>query len=327
MYLKNIKIGNLELENNVFLAPMAGITDKSFRILCKEMGVGLTTTEMVSAKAIYYHDNKTKKLYNLDGEKRPISIQLFGSDIEAIKYATQEIDKIADIIDFNMGCPAPKIVKNGDGSNLLLHLDLLEKIVVAIRENTDKPITFKIRKGWDENNIVAVQAAQLIEKAGGSAITIHGRTRKEFYSGKADWDIIKKVKESVNIPVIGNGDIVDEETAESMFKYTNVDGIMIGRAAFGNPWIFREIIHYLNTGKKIEKPTLDERYNIMVRHINMEIEERGEEIAIKEMRKQLSWYIKNLKDASQMRDRINKIIDKEELLNEIKVYFEYLKNN
>lgn len=327
MFLKSLKIGNIELKNNVFLAPMAGITDKPFRILCKEMGVGLATTEMISAKAIYYHDNKTKKLYNLDGEPRPISVQLFGSDIEAIKYATQEIDKIADIIDFNMGCPAPKIVKNGDGSNLLLHLDLVEKIVRAIRENTDKPITFKIRKGWDENNIVAVEAAKIIEKAGGSAITIHGRTRKEFYSGIADWDIIKKVKESVSIPVIGNGDIVDEETAEKMFKETNVDGIMIGRAAFGNPWIFREIIYYLKSGKKLDKPTLEERYDMMVRHINMEIEERGEDVAIKEMRKQLSWYIKNLKDASQMRDKINKISDKEELLNEIKAYFEYLKNN
>ena len=327
MFLKSLKIGNIELKNNVFLAPMAGITDKPFRILCKEMGVGLATTEMISAKAIYYHDNKTKKLYNLDGEPRPISVQLFGSDIEAIKYATQEIDKIADIIDFNMGCPAPKIVKNGDGSNLLLHLDLVEEIVRAIRENTDKPITFKIRKGWDENNIVAVEAAKIIEKAGGSAITIHGRTRKEFYSGIADWDIIKKVKESVSIPVIGNGDIVDEETAEKMFKETNVDGIMIGRAAFGNPWIFREIIYYLKNGKKLDKPTLEERYDMMVRHINMEIEERGEDVAIKEMRKQLSWYIKNLKDASQMRDKINKISDKEELLNEIKAYFEYLKNN
>ncbi len=327
MFLKSLKIGNIELKNNVFLAPMAGITDKPFRILCKEMGVGLATTEMISAKAIYYHDNKTKKLYNLDGEPRPISVQLFGSDIEAIKYATQEIDKIADIIDFNMGCPAPKIVKNGDGSNLLLHLDLVEKIVRAIRENTDKPITFKIRKGWDENNIVAVEAAKIIEKAGGSAITIHGRTRKEFYSGIADWDIIKKVKESVSIPVIGNGDIVDEETAEKMFKETNVDGIMIGRAAFGNPWIFRELIYYLKNGKKLDKPTLEERYDMMVRHINMEIEERGEDVAIKEMRKQLSWYIKNLKDASQMRDKINKISDKEELLNEIKAYFEYLKNN
>ena len=327
MLLKKIKIGDVILKNNIFLAPMAGITDKSFRILCKEMGAGLVTKEMVSAKAIYYNDNKTKKLYNLEGEPRPISVQLFGSDIESIKYATQEIDKIADIIDFNMGCPAPKIVKNGDGSNLLLHLDLIEKIALAIRQNTNKPITFKIRKGWDETNIVAVEVAKIIEKAGGSAITIHGRTRNEFYSGKADWNIIKKVKESVNIPVIGNGDIINEEAAEEMFRYTNVDGIMIGRAAFGNPWIFKEIINYLENGKKINKPSLEERYDIIVRHINMEITEKGEEVAIKEMRKQLSWYIKNLKDASKIREKINKITDKKELLSEIKTYFEYLKNN
>ena len=216
---------------------------------------------------------------------------------------------------------------NGGGASLMKNPKLAGEIVKAVSDAVDIPVTVKIRKGWDENSVVAVETAQIIERAGGDAITIHGRTRKEFYSGKADWDIIKKVKESVNIPVIGNGDIVDEETAEAMFKYTNVDGIMIGRAAFGNPWIFREIIHYLKTGEKLEKPTLDERYSTMVRHINMEIEERGEEVAIKEMRKQLSWYIKNLKDSSQMRDKINKIIDKEQLLNEIKAYFEYLKNN
>ena len=327
MYIKPLKIGNLELKNNIILAPMAGVTDKPFRIICKEMGVGLTVTEMISSKAVYYHDNKTKKLYNLEGEDRPIAIQLFGSDLEAIKYATEEVSKIADVIDFNMGCPAPKIVKNGDGSKLLLDLDLVEKIVKAIRNNTDKPITFKIRKGWDEENIVATEAAKIIEKAGADAITIHGRTRKEFYSGKADWDIIKKVKESVNIPVMGNGDIVDEETALKMFEYTNVDGIMIGRASFGNPWIFKEIIYYLKTGKKLEKPTLDERFDVMMKHINMEIEEKGEEVAIKEMRKQLSWYIKGLKDSSQIRDKINKIPEKEELIKEIQQYFEYLKND
>lgn len=327
MYIKPLKIGNLELKNNIILAPMAGVTDKPFRIICKEMGVGLTVTEMISSKAVFYNDSKTKKLYNLDGEEGPIAIQLFGSDLEAIKYATEEVSKLADIIDFNMGCPAPKIVKNGDGSRLLLDLDLVEKIVRTIRNNTDKPITFKIRKGWDENNIVAVEVAKVIEKAGADAITIHGRTRKEFYSGKADWDIIKQVKENVSIPVIGNGDIIDEESAEKMFEYTNVDGIMVGRAAFGNPWIFKEIIYYLQNGKKMEKPTLDERFNVMMKHIEMEVQEKNEEVAVKEMRKQLSWYIKSLKDSSHMRDKINKIATKEELINEIKQYFEYLKNN
>ena len=204
---------------------------------------------------------------------------------------------------------------------------MVEKIVRTIRNNTDKPITFKIRKGWDEDNIVAVEAAKIIEKAGADAISIHGRTRKEFYSGKADWDIIKQVKENVSIPVIGNGDIIDEESAEKMFEYTNVDGIMVGRATFGNPWIFKEIIYYLQKGKKMEKPTLDERFNVMMKHIEMEVQEKNEEVAVKEMRKQLSWYIKSLKDSSHMRDKINKITTKEELINEIKQYFEYLKNN
>lgn len=325
MFIKPLKIGDVILKNNILLAPMAGVTDKSFRIICKEMGVGLATTEMISSKAIFYNDAKTKKLYNIDGEERPICIQLFGSDLEAIKYATKEASKIADIIDFNMGCPAPKIVKNGDGSKLLLDLKLVEKIVNTIVENTDKPVTIKIRKGWDEDNIVAVETAKIIEKAGASAITIHGRTRKEFYSGKVDLDIIKQVKENVSIPVIGNGDVIDEESAKYMFEYTNVDGIMIGRGAFGNPWIFREIIHYLETGEKLDNPTLEERLKIMLRHINMEIEERGEEVAVKEMRKQLSWYIKNLKDSSQMRDKINKITKKEDLILQIKEYFNYLK--
>ena len=259
MYIKPLKIGNLELKNNIILAPMAGVTDKPFRIIYKEMGVGLTVTEMISSKAVYYHDNKTKKLYNLDGEERPIAIQLFGSDLEAIKYATEEVSKIADIIDFNMGCPAPKIVKNGDGSKLLLDLDLVEKIVKTIRDNTDKPITFKTRKGWDEENIVATEAAKIIEKAGANAIIVHGRTRDEYYSGKADWNIIRKVKENVNIPVIGNGDIKTEEDAKRMFEETNVDGIMIGRASLGNPWIFRKISYYLLTGEKQGDITLEER--------------------------------------------------------------------
>ena len=231
MYLKKIKIGNVELENNLILAPMAGITDLPFRSICKQYGPGLVCTEMVSSKAIFYGDEKTKLLLNTEGEKRPISMQIFGSDVETISFAAKEISKIADIIDINMGCPAPKVVKNGDGSKLLLDLGKAKQIIEAAVRNSEVPVTVKFRKGWNNENIIACELAKIAENAGASAITIHGRTRDQFYSGVADLDIIKKVKQSVNIPVIGNGDIVDEETALKMFEYTGVDGIMIGRGA------------------------------------------------------------------------------------------------
>ncbi len=320
MFLKKLKIGNVELRNNILLAPMAGITDLPFRLICEKYGAGLTCTEMVSSKGLYYNDAKTKLLLNTKNEQRPVAGQIFGSDIEAMKYAVEYVGDFVDIVDINFGCPAPKIVKNGDGSKLLQNLELLEKIATEVVKASKVPVTAKIRKGWDKNNIVAVEVAKILENAGISAITIHGRTREEYYSGVADWEIIKKVKQSVNIPVIGNGDIKSKEDAEKMFKETGVDGIMIGRASIGNPWFFEEIINYLS-GKEQRKVTSEEKLKVILEHINLAIEEKGENIAIKEMRKHLAYYVRNGKDASKLRERINKIDKKQELLDCLNEYF------
>ena len=321
MYLKKLKIGNVELENNLILAPMAGITDLPFRSICKQFNPGLVCTEMVSSKAIYYGDEKTKLLLNTEGEKRPISMQIFGSDEETMAFAAKEVSKLADILDINMGCPAPKVVKNGDGSKLLLDLNKAEKIIKAVVENSSVPVTLKFRKGWNEENIVACELAKIAEKAGISAIIIHGRTRDQYYSGKVDLEIIKQVKKSVSIPVIGNGDIIDEESAKQMLEYTGVDGIMIGRGSMGNPWIFEQIEHYLKTGEKLPRPTNQEKYEILKEHIELDIKEKGELVAINEMRKHISWYTKNMKDASSFRNEINHIDNKDELMKKIEEYF------
>lgn len=324
MYLHKLKIGNVELENNLILAPMAGVTNLPFRIICKDYGAGMVCTEMASAKAMFHNDQKTKRLFNTEGEKRPISFQVFGSELESIEYAVKYMSDFADIIDINMGCPAPKVVKNGDGSKLLLDLEKAKQIIEAAVQNSKVPVTVKFRKGWDKENIVAVEIAQIAEQAGASAVTIHGRTKSEFYTGKADWDIIKKVKQSVHIPVIGNGDVTDEESALAMFKQTGVDGIMIGRGSFGNPWIFRNIKHYLQTGEKLSQPTNQERLQVMEKHIQLAVEEKGEDVAIKELRKHISWYTKNLKNSSEFRNSINKIEKKDELISTIEEYFKTL---
>ena len=320
-YIHKIKIKNLELENNVFLAPMAGITDKAFRTICKQFGPGLVFTEMASAKAIYYNDKKTKELLNIKNEQKPIGVQIFGSDVTSMISATQYVNEFADIIDINMGCPAPKVVKNGDGSKLLLNLELVGKIVESVVKNANKPVSVKIRKGWDDKNIVAVEVAKIIEKAGASMITIHGRTREEYYSGTVDLDIIKKVKNAVNIPVIGNGDIKNKTDAKKMFEYTGVDGIMIARGALGNPWIFEQIINMDNENKTDREITNKEKLEIIIKHLELEIQNKTEITAIREMRKHISWYLKNLKDSTKIKNKINKIENKQELIDCLTEYF------
>ena len=314
MYIKPLKIGNVILENNLILAPMAGVTDKAFRIICKEFGAGLVCTEMVSSRAIVHNDEKTKKLLNVQGEKRPISMQIFGSDVESMKVAANYVSNYADIVDINMGCPAPKVVKNGDGSKLLLDLDLASNIISEVVKVSKVPVTVKMRKGWNEENIVAVEAAQMAEKAGASMITVHGRTKAEYYSGKSDLEIIKKVKENVKIPVIGNGDVIDEVSAKRMFEFTGVDGIMIGRGAIGNPWIFNNLLRYFETGEKKEVISPKERLEIIKKHIDLLVKEKGEWIAVHEIRKHINYYIKKLPDASNIRQKVNKIETKRELI-------------
>ena len=324
MLLHKLKIGNVELKNNILLAPMAGITDKAFRKIIQEKGVGLTCTEMVSAKALYYQDKKTKKLMDVKGEKRPIAIQIFGSDPEIMGQIAKEVSKECDILDINMGCPAPKIVKNGEGSKLLINPELVEKIVENVVKNSIVPVTVKIRAGWNKENVITNKIVKRIENGGACAITIHGRTKEQYYGGTASLDIIKQVKQEVNIPVIGNGDIISGKTAKQMLELTKVDGIMIGRASLGNPWIFSEIIEYLKTGKEIEAPSSQEKLKTILEHIDFEIEDKGELNAVKEMRKYISWYIKNLREATKVREKINQITTQKELKDCLIEYFEAL---
>lgn len=321
MYLHELNIGNLKLENNILLAPMAGITDLPFRLICERFKPGITTTEMVSSKAILYNDEKTKKLMNITNEKRPIAIQIFGSDIEAMSYASKYVSNIADVIDINMGCPAPKVTKNGDGSSLLKNLDRAGEIIDAVVKNSAVPVSLKIRLGWDKENIVATEIAKIAEQVGISMITVHGRTRSEFYSGKSDLEEIAKVKENVKIPVIGNGDIIDEESAENMFKKTNVDGIMIGRGAIGNPWIFERVKYYLKTENKLPNMSLNEKRKIITEHFLLELQEKGEYTGIREFRKHLAYYSKGLGKASEFRKKINTLEKSKDVIECINEYF------
>lgn len=318
-----MKIGNIILENNVVLAPMAGITDMAYRLICKEMGVGLVYSELISSKGLYYKDKKTEELMIIDEKERPISLQIFGSEPEVMAQVVYERlnnrDDV-DIIDINMGCPAPKIVKNGDGSALMKSPDLVKEIVKNVVKVSSKPVTVKIRKGWDEGNINAVEIAKIAEDQGASALTIHGRTRDQFYSGTADWDIIKKVKNSISIPVIGNGDVFTPEDGKRMLEYTGCDGIMIGRGIRGNPWLIKRTIAFLERGEELPLPSDKERIEMIIRHLNMLCDLKGERVAVKEMRKHIGWYTKGMRDSAEMRNKINTITGKEDLLVELNKY-------
>ncbi len=303
-----MQIGNLSLDNNLFLAPMAGVTDRAFRITAKPFGPALMYTEMVSGKGLHYHNKRTGDLLAVSPEEEPVATQIFGHEPEIMaSIAEQALANGAVMLDINMGCPAPKIVNNGDGSALMKNPPLAGEIIRAVSGAVSVPVTVKFRMGWDSQHINAIEFAKIAEFNGAAAITIHGRTREAFYSGKADWDIIRQVKEAVSIPVIGNGDITDATSAKRMLETTGCDGLMIGRAAQGNPWIFREVLHYLASGELLPPPTLEERVTVALSHLDLLVTLKGEHRGIQEGRKHMSWYFRGLQGGARLRDRINKI--------------------
>ncbi len=321
-----MKIGNIDIEHPVFLAPMAGVTDLSYRILVKEMGCGLLYTEMISARGLFYNSDNTSRLMDISEKEQPISLQIFGSQPEIMGEIAHRLNKLPfQILDINMGCPTPKIVKNGDGSALMKNPKLVGEIIKAVVKATTKPVTVKIRKGWDQDQINGREIALIAQEAGAKAVAIHGRTREEFYSGKADWDIIRDVKKELRIPIIGNGDVDSPESAKRMFEYTGCDAIMIGRAAQGNPWIFKRINHYLNTGELLAGPTPEEIISMIFRHLEMLIDYKGEKVAIREMRKHIAWYTRGLKNSTILRGELNQIEDKTQLILLLGEYLDSIK--
>jgi tRNA-dihydrouridine synthase B len=323
-----MNIGGFVPENNIFLAPMAGVTDKAFRIICKEQSCGLVYTEMISSKGLYYGSKRTELMLDIDDREAPTVVQIFGSEPEIMGYMAEQISpnpKVA-IIDINMGCPAPKIVKNCDGSALMRNPELAEKIIKSVVLKSKKPVTVKIRKGWDETSVNAVEFAKMIEASGASAVAVHGRTRAQMYEGKADWDIIRQVKEAVKIPVIGNGDVLGPIEAKRLIDETGCDAVMIGRGALGNPWIFKRTVHYLKTGEIIPEPAFHEKIDMALTHLDMADEFKGYK-GIIEMRKHIAWYLKGMKDATAIRDKVNRMTDKEEIKNLLMEYREKLMNS
>ena len=312
--IRTLQIGNVTLENNLILAPMAGVSDLPFRLLCREQGAGLVCMEMVSAKAILYKNRNTEELLTIDSKEHPVSLQLFGSDPDIISEIAKQIEERPfDILDLNMGCPVPKVVNNGDGSALMKNPRLAGEIIEKTARAIKKPLTVKIRKGFDDAHVNAVELAHIAQESGAAAVAVHGRTREQYYAGHADWDIIRQVKEAVSIPVIGNGDIRTPEDVAAMAEQTGCDGYMIARGAEGNPWIFRQILHYFDTGEHLARPDFSEVTEMLLRHAQMQIDCKGDYTGIREIRKHAAWYTAGYRNSSKLRGRINEVENYEQL--------------
>lgn len=319
------KIGKIEIENKLVLGPMAGVTDLPFRLLCKEQGAGLIYTEMVSAKGIYYNNKNTDALLDVEEKERPVALQLFGEDPYIMSEMAKRIEhRNFDILDINMGCPVPKVVNNGEGSALMKNPKRIGEIVTAIAKAIEKPVTVKIRKGFTEQTVNAVEVAKVIEESGAAAVAVHARTREQYYSGKADWDIIRQVKEAVSIPVIGNGDVASPQDVLSMIDQTGCDGVMIARGVRGNPWLFAQINAFINEGWELPKPSIKEVTEMILRHARMAIEYKGEFTAIHEMRKHVAWYTHGYPCSTRLRGRVNEIESYEDLMSLMGEYLELI---
>lgn len=320
--MSELRIGSVTLENNVILAPMAGVTDLPFRLLCRRQGAGLVCMEMVSAKAIYYNNKSTEELLRVHPEECPASLQLFGSDPRIVADMAKRIEERPfSVIDFNMGCPVPKVVNNGEGSALMKNPKLAKEILTELVKAVKKPVTVKIRKGFDEEHCNAVEIAKIAESCGVSAVAVHGRTREQYYSGRADWNIIRQVKEAVGIPVIGNGDVDSPRAAKLLLEQTGCDGVMIGRAAQGNPWIFREIVRFLEDGTLPEKPDPEEKKRVILEHAALQVKYKGEYTAVREMRRHLAWYTAGIPHSARFRQTINAMESMEDLLAGVEAIF------
>lgn len=319
---RSLQIGNVKVNGILALGPMAGVTDLPFRLLCKEQGVGLICMEMVSAKAIYYNNKNTEELMAIHPDEMPVSLQLFGSDPDIIADMAKRIEERPfAVLDINMGCPVPKVVNNGEGSALMKNPKLVEEILTKLVKAINKPVTVKIRKGFNDNSVNAVEIARIAESCGVAAVAVHGRTREQYYSGKADWDIIGAVKDAVKIPVIGNGDVVDAYSAKALLEQTGCDGVMIGRAAQGNPWIFREVVTFLETGVIPPKPTPQQVKETVIRHAHLQLEYKGEYTGVREMRKHLSWYTAGYPNSARFRQMINSMESMEQLIASVEEIF------